>query len=33
LAFVAGFAGFVVVMFAGRVVRNRRGAGQQSFME
>jgi hypothetical protein len=33
LAFVAGFVGFVMVMFAGRVVRNRRGNGTPSFRE
>jgi len=33
LAFVAGFGGFVMVMFAGRVVRNRYGNGTPSFME
>jgi hypothetical protein len=33
LAFVAGFAGFVVVMFASRVMRTRRGAASPSLME
>jgi formate dehydrogenase assembly factor FdhD len=33
LAFVAGFGGFVMVMFASRVIRNRRSPSAPSFLE